>query len=89
MVREQYIQEQNGLCMYCKQPLTDQPPKEILDKEMTLMEQPVHIPRFSVEVDPDEYPVQISIMIWFKGAKSCRYENILWRVYAQGFDGLA
>ena len=35
------------------------------------LEQPVHTPIFSVEIDPDEYPVQIStgITMWHKGIK--------------------
>ena len=31
-VREKYIKEQNGLCMYCNNPLDNPPPKSITDK---------------------------------------------------------
>ena len=30
-VRMQYIKEQNGLCMYCKGSIYEEPPKEITD----------------------------------------------------------
>lgn len=33
-VREQYVEEQNGLCMYCKGKLTDTPPQWIVDKDI-------------------------------------------------------
>lgn len=29
LVREQYIEEQGGLCMYCKKSLNEEPPKEV------------------------------------------------------------
>ena len=32
VAREQYIKRQNGLCWYCKEPLTGQPSQEVMDK---------------------------------------------------------
>lgn len=34
LIREQYTEEQGGLCYWCKTPLTDEPPKEITDKKI-------------------------------------------------------
>tara|TARA_R110000868_G_scaffold14426_4_gene67197 strand:+ start:18726 stop:19040 length:315 start_codon:yes stop_codon:yes gene_type:complete len=34
LVREQYIKEQKGLCMYCNGDLDIEPPKAILDKKI-------------------------------------------------------
>ena len=49
-VREQYIDDQKGDCYWCKEPLTDDPPKEITDKPITwskfpknFLEHPVHL----------------------------------------------
>ena len=49
-VREQYIQEQKGLCMYCKKSLSDPPPKEITDKNINwslfppnFLQSPIHL----------------------------------------------
>jgi len=39
-VREQYIEEQNGLCYWCKQPLADAPPKEITDQPLQMWQFP-------------------------------------------------
>lgn len=33
-VRQQYIQQQKGLCYHCKQPLNEKPPEEILEMEI-------------------------------------------------------
>jgi len=50
LVREQYIQEQGGLCYWCKLPLTGQPPAEILNKKINwrafppgFLNAPVHL----------------------------------------------
>lgn len=50
LVREQYIKEQNGLCYYCKQDLTKEPPKYIKDKKINwdrfpngFMKSPIHL----------------------------------------------
>lgn len=49
-VREQYVQEQNGLCFYCKSDLKQPPPKNILDKPIRLeyfppffLDHPIHL----------------------------------------------
>ena len=31
LVREEYIKLQNGLCMFCKTPLNDNPPSKVTD----------------------------------------------------------
>ncbi len=33
-VREQYVEEQNGLCYYCSNTLTDEPPQKVLNKKI-------------------------------------------------------
>lgn len=50
VVREQYIQQQNGLCMFCRSPLKEKPPEEITDKEIDLrlfpnnfLDNPIHL----------------------------------------------
>jgi hypothetical protein len=50
LVRDQYTEEQNGLCMYCNQPLTLDPPKSITDKPINwdlfppnFLKYPVHL----------------------------------------------
>jgi hypothetical protein len=50
IVREQYVKEQNGNCLYCKQPLSDKPPQEILDKKIMwdifpphFLKHPIHL----------------------------------------------
>lgn len=49
-VREQYIEEQNGQCYWCKTPLAGEPPKEVTDKPINLrlfpqgfLNNPVHL----------------------------------------------
>lgn len=49
-VREEYIKQQNGLCMYCKSPLTEDPPKWIMEKKITprlypkgFFQHPIHL----------------------------------------------
>lgn len=49
-VREQYIQEQNGKCAYCKESLDVPPPKRITNKEIdrklfppAFFKHPVHL----------------------------------------------
>lgn len=49
-VRMQYIEEQNGLCMYCKGSIYEEPPKEITDKEINwklfpkdFLKYPIHL----------------------------------------------
>jgi hypothetical protein len=50
IVREKYIQEQKGLCMYCNISLSEPPPKEITDKPINwrlfpsnFLKHPVHL----------------------------------------------
>lgn len=50
LVREQYIEEQNGLCMFCQEPLTGEPPKNITDKPLNMknfpngfLDNPIHL----------------------------------------------
>lgn len=49
-VREQYIEEQEGLCMFCGQPLSSHPPKEVKSKPINwklfppgFLRNPVHL----------------------------------------------
>lgn len=49
-VREQYVKQQNGLCMFCKESLEDQPSKRIRDKKIQwslfpkgFLENPIHL----------------------------------------------
>lgn len=50
LVREQYIQEQDGICYYCKHPLEGPPPKQVTDKHLrkarfpeNFLSHPVHL----------------------------------------------
>ena len=50
LLREAYVNAQNGLCMYCGQPLSGQPPKQITDKPINwslfpknFLAHPVHL----------------------------------------------
>lgn len=50
MVREQYVEEQNGMCMYCHTPLRLSPPSEITDKSIdwglfppNFLDYPIHL----------------------------------------------
>ena len=50
MVREQYIKEQDGLCMYCKNPLKYSPPVYITEKDINwdlfppnFLKYPIHL----------------------------------------------
>jgi len=50
IVREQYINEQNGKCMYCGQELSSEPPEKIKEKEIdwdlfpkNFLKYPVHL----------------------------------------------
>jgi len=49
-VREQYIAEQNGLCIFCHAPLVEDPPKNITDKKINMslfpsgfLNSPIHL----------------------------------------------
>ena len=49
-VREQYIEEQGGLCMHCKESLANDPPASITDKSIdwrafppNFLKHPVHL----------------------------------------------
>lgn len=49
-VREQYIEEQNNLCMYCGNNLKEDPPTEITDKKINwnifppnFLQHPIHL----------------------------------------------
>lgn len=49
-VREQYIEEQNGNCMFCQASLSEEPPKSIADKKINwklfpknFLKYPVHL----------------------------------------------
>lgn len=50
LVREQYVVEQNGLCMYCNHPLKDPAPEHIQEKRINwrmfpqdFLKYPVHL----------------------------------------------
>ena len=50
IVREQYIKEQNNICIYCGCPLTSDPPEEIKNREINwelfppnFLKYPVHL----------------------------------------------
>lgn len=49
-VREQYVKEQNGLCLYCKTPLVDKPPEEILNKKIIWSLFPPHFLKYPVHL---------------------------------------
>ena len=49
-VREQYVKEQNGLCYYCSKLLNQDPPEEIISKEINwklfppnFLKYPIHL----------------------------------------------
>jgi len=49
-VSEQYVEEQNGNCMFCKESLSENPPKEITNKSINLrlfppgfLKNPIHL----------------------------------------------
>jgi len=50
LVREAYVEEQGGACMFCDASLTGKPPKDVLDKKINwrrfpknFMKYPVHL----------------------------------------------
>lgn len=50
IVRAQYIKEQNGICMYCKNDLRSDPPSQILAKDINwdlfppnFLKHPIHL----------------------------------------------
>ena len=52
IVREQYIEDQNDLCMYCKKNIHQDPPKDILKKKINwklfppnFLKYPIHLQR--------------------------------------------
>jgi hypothetical protein len=49
-VREQYIEEQKGICMYCSSPLKGKPPEWVTEKEINwalfpdnFLKHPIHL----------------------------------------------
>ena len=49
-VREEYIKQQNGLCMFCNSPLSEDPPEHVKEKKINwslfpdrFLEYPVHL----------------------------------------------
>jgi len=49
-VREQYVKEQKGKCVYCANPLDKPPPKRILDKKIIWTPFPKNFLRYPVHL---------------------------------------
>lgn len=49
-VREQYIKEQKGKCMYCDKNLTSDPPKNILDKKINWKLFPINFLKYPIHL---------------------------------------
>jgi len=50
LVREQYIEDQKGLCMFCEHALTEKPPKSVTSKKVNwklfppfFLKHPIHL----------------------------------------------
>jgi hypothetical protein len=54
-VREQYIEEQEGLCMYCKKRLSEDPPSEITDHNINWKLFPPNFLKYPVHLQHDHY----------------------------------
>lgn len=52
-VREQYIQEQNGLCYWCNQPLDGEPPDSIKNKKINWKLFPPNFTKHPVHLQHD------------------------------------
>jgi len=50
ILREQYIKQQNGKCLYCGYELTSNPPKEVTDKKINWSLFPVNFLRYPVHL---------------------------------------
>jgi hypothetical protein len=52
-VRLQYIEKQNGVCMYCKGSLSRQPPKEIINKSINWKLFPENFLKYPIHLQHD------------------------------------
>lgn len=53
LVREQYIKEQNGKCMFCNNPLTEQPPDKITNAPIDWMMFPTGFLKHPIHLQHD------------------------------------
>lgn len=54
-VREQYIEEQNWLCIYCKCSLKDRPPKHITNKSINWNLFPKNFLKYPIHLQHNHY----------------------------------
>jgi hypothetical protein len=52
-VREQYIEEQGGMCMYCNEELSFPPPKKITDKQIFWRQFPDNFLKYPIHLQHD------------------------------------
>jgi len=52
-VREQYIKEQEGICIYCKESLFKDPPKRIINKQINWKFFPPNFLRYPIHLQHD------------------------------------
>ena len=53
MVREQYIKEQNGKCMFCKENLSENPPESVTNKVIDWRAFPDNFLKYPVHLQHD------------------------------------
>ena len=73
LVREQYIREQDGNCMYCENPLDKDPPQLILETPINLNLFPVNMLKYPVHLQHNHSTGMT------EGAVHARCNCILWQ----------
>jgi len=76
-VRDEYVAQQNGVCWYCKMPLTGKPSKSVLDKKINkklfpngFFDWPVHLHH--------DHDTNLTI-----GAVHCVCNAVLWQYHGE------
>lgn len=77
LVREQYIAEQNGCCMWCKESLDSDPPKRITDKKIDLQLFPIGFLNHSIHLQHDH---QTGLT---EGAVHAYCNAVMWQFYGR------
>ena len=76
-VREQYVQEQNGLCYWCQQPLSGDPPQHIKNKKINWRLFPPNFLRYPVHLQHD-HKTDLT-----EGAVHARCNAYMWQVHGR------
>ena len=74
-VREQYIEDQVGLCYWCKCDLDLDPPKEITDKEINWEKFPPNFLKHPIHLQHDHYTG------WTEGAVHSYCNAVMWQYH--------